>query len=351
MVIRDFLLRLPGAAIVCGAVAAAAPAPAVAQEHSAGATARSIAPRWTVVAPDAALAWFALLADLRLGGAGALDFTASRASAPRESAPLRALELALAGTRDGEILHFVPLYHPSADRAALAAALLGAVGDGAPSARATLLTGALRGAFTPARRRDLLPPLADALRRAVPAVPDAARLASWQRLFDDEFGPALAPWLRLESLDDGRLIIAPGIGPEGRIFAATADRRDNLVAVGSFPDDADPAAPLHAFTREICFPAVTRASQAARLDARDPRAARRASLAAVRCGAALLDVRLPSRAAAYRAFWIRRVDARAATTADGGLDAEFDRHFPPDQTFAAALARELKRLAHSPGGP
>lgn len=347
MGIRNVLLRLHGAAIV--SAAAAAFASVTAQDRGAAAPVRSVAPRWMVVAPDAALAWFTVLADLRLAGAGALDFTAPQA--PGASARPPALAHALEGTRDGEILHFVPLYHPSADRAALAAALRGAVGDGAPSARATLLTGALRGALTPARRRDLLPPLADALLRAVPDVPDPAGLATWQRLFDAEFGPALAPWLRLESLDEGRLIVAPGIGPEGRIFSATADRRDNLVAVGSFAGDADVAAPLYAFTREVCFPAVTRAARAAQLDARDPGAARRASVAAVRCGAALLDLRLPSRAAAYRSFWSRRIAAHDATATERRTATEFDRHFPPDAAFTDALARELRRLVPAPGGP
>lgn len=348
MVIRNLLLRLRAAALVCGTAAAVASLGA--QERATGDPPRPMVPRWTVVAPDAAVAWFAVLADLRLAGAGALDFTAPQAS--REPARATALTLAsaLAGTRDAEILHFVPLYHPSADRAALAAALRRAAGESAPSPRATLLAGALRGALTPARRRELLPPLADALVRIVPVMPDSARRAAWQRLLDAEFGPALAPWLRLESLDEGRLIVAPGIGPEGRLFSATADRRDNLVAVGSFPDDADAAAPLHAFTREVCFPAVTRAARAARLDARDPDAARRASLAAVRCGAAILDARLPARAAAYRAFWIRRLDARAAPPPEGRVAAEFERRFPPDVDFADALARELRRLVPVPGG-
>lgn len=325
MVIWRLLLRLVGVALLGGA-------------GGAFVTAGAQTSRWTVVAPDAALAWFAVLADLRLPGAGALDFTVPPSSPSSD----RALARALASSRDAEILHFVPLYHPSADRAALTAALRTAAGEGAPSPRATLLTGALRDALTPARRRALLVPLADALLRSAAPAPERGRLLQLQQLLDAEFGPALAPWLRSESLDEGRLIVAPSVGAEGRLIAATADRRDNLVAVGGFSDDPDAAAPLFAFTREICFPAVTRAAIAARFTAADATAARRASLAAVRCGAALLDLRLPARAAAYRAFWLRRIGAPA--------NARFDEWFPPDPAFSGALAAAVRRVGSPPGG-
>lgn len=291
--------------------------------------------RWDVAAPDAALAWFALLAELRLGGAGAFPFVAS---AP---GPAHPVARTLAGSRDFEILHFVPLYHPSADRAGLVAALRAAASTPprAPTPRAEFVVGALAQAIPAAARQSRLPELAAALeRQPAPPLPPAV-VAAWQRELDSLYLPALAPWLRAERLDAGRLLVSPALGAEGRIFAGTADRADNLVAVGSFPGDPDASAPLHAFVRETCFPAVTRATRGVRGFAPgDAEGARRASLAAVRCGAELLDALLPARAAAYRAFWMRR-----AAFAPAG--AEFDAVFPPDPALRRALAASLRRVA------
>lgn len=327
---------------------------------------------WIVAAPDPAVAWFAVLADLRLPGAGAFAFTratgtgttgiatgtaANSGSSQADVALVRALSAA----PGHEVLHFVPLYHPSADRAALAAALRAAADPAtAPAApRASLLVGALTQSLRTADRRALLPALATALeaRRADP--PAAERLRAWQRELDSLYLPALAPWLALERLDRGRLLVIPSIGAEGRLFSGTADRADNLVAVGSFDGVADAAAPLHAFVREICFPAVSRATNGARgFTVGDPESARRASIAAVRCGAALLDARLPARADAYRAFWLAQAprNSTASSASDStanparrpaAIREAFDRAFPPDAALVSSLDRAIARLARS----
>jgi hypothetical protein len=292
--------------------------------------------RWTVRAPDAALAWFALLADLRLQGAGPFPLVAS----PPGPAPPSFRELATGvAAREFEVLHFVPLYHPSADRGALAAAIRAAASTPAraPAPRAELVVAVLSRSISADARRDRLPAIADALGQVRHTAPSPDRMAAWQQRLDSLYLPALAPWLRAERLDAGTLIVSPAIGAEGRLFAGTADRADNLVAVGTFPDDPESDAPLLAFARELCFPAVTRAAGAARgFDAADPRSARRASIAAVRCGAELLDRLVPSRAAAYRAFWLRR-----AGTRDGG---DFDAAFPADPALRESLAAALRRV-------
>ncbi|MCE9602846.1 MAG: hypothetical protein K8S21_11635 [Gemmatimonadetes bacterium] len=322
---------------------------------SVAAQSRAAAPaRWSIVTPAGALAWFDLMAGLRLPGAGAFPLVdvRDRAIAPAD----RELADALARTRESEILHFVPLYHPSADRAALAAALRGAAASPplVPTPRAELLVGALARSLAGELRSARLHELAAALERRPPVVPPApARIARLQRELDSLYLPALAPWLALERLDGGRLIVAPGIGTEGRIFSGTQDRSDNQVAVGDFAADADPTAPLLAFVRELCFPAVTRASQGvAGFDASNVDGARRASLAAVRCGAALLDARLPARSDAYRAFWSRRAALASPSPsarpgerrAASALRADFDRTFPADADIAAALDRAISRL-------
>lgn len=299
---------------------------------AAGAPARTPADArhaWQVVAPDAALAWFALLADLRLEGPGALPYVAP---SPR---PQPALGRRLAGRREYEVLHFGPLYHPSGDRRALAAALRAAATDRdpPPTPRAALLVGALRQSVRGAQARQPLAALADALEEQPAAIPDAASLGRWQAALSGTYLPALAGWLAAERLDAGRLIVSSALGPEGRIFAGTAARDDNLVAVGTFPSDPDPDAPLHAFVRELCFPAVTRAGGEALRTA--PDGARRASLAAVRCGAALLDAALPTHAIAYRVFWRRRA---------AHPDAPFDVSFPRDPSLDPALEAVVRRV-------
>lgn len=306
--------------------------------------------QWTVAAPDAALAWFSVLAQWRVDGDGAFSYLAPGHHGPAPSRDEASRLLRLRRDAARSVLHFGPLYHPSADRAGLARALRAAATSApAPDPRATFVVSALMRAMPEASRREHLPALADAILRADAPPPRAAQLAAWQRLLDSLYLPALTPYLVRERLDAGRLVIAPAIGAEGRLFAATPDRRDNQAAVGSFPADVDVEAPLLAFVREVCFPAVSRAASAAGLRSATPDAARRTSLAAVRCGATLLDACLPSRAAAYRAFWLRRAadaslapSASAPTTVPTTESSSTSPHAAFDRVFLADAALEMR---------
>jgi hypothetical protein len=313
-----------------------------AQDRTASTVRSNTDVRWTVIAPDASTAWFALLAEVHLGGAGAFQFVSTSASAPPR-ALRQSISPALARSREFEVLHFVPLYYPSANRIALATALRAASATPAraPVPRAELLVAALANAMSADARREHLPALASALEDIRPVTPSADRLALWQRRMDSLFLPALAPWLRNERLDAGRLIVSDAIGPEGRIFAGTSDRSDNLIAVGAASDDIEPDAPIFAYTRELCYPAVTRAARARGFTAGDPNSARRTSLAAVRCGADLLTHLLPAQAGAYRAFWLRRAG-------QSGETARFDAVFPPDSALRVDVATSLGRATGTP---
>ncbi len=320
------------------------------------------APAWTISAPDAALAWFTVLADWRVDGDGAFSYinpvAGDRAPAARDEGRSEALLRRLRADPSRSVLHFAPLYYPSANRAGLAGALRAAAqGATPPEPRATFLLSALGRAMPATARSDYLPALAAALERAVPVPPSVAQLAAWQRRLDSLYLPALAPYLARERLDAGRLIVAPALGAEGRLFAATADRSDNLVAVGAFVGDPDPDAPIFAFVREICFPVVSRAASAARLDASSVGAPRRSSVAAVRCGAALMQGCLPSRVAAYHAFWVRQAERNgltprraAAATESSALRIEFDRVFPAEAALAVRVncARSVSARPASP---
>ncbi|MDE3097682.1 MAG: hypothetical protein KGK07_16975, partial [Chloroflexota bacterium] len=57
-----------------------------------------------------------------------------------------------------------------------------------------------------------------------------------------------------------------------------------------------------------------------------------ASQATVRCGAAVVDRTLPSRAASYRTFWARQAGAR-----------RYDDAFPPRPSEDAAIDAALRR--------
>jgi hypothetical protein len=304
------------------AVACAVPAAAAAQ--------------WRVASPAAAAAWFQVIDSVGVAGTGAFSFTATAAVRPTE----------LGGTlsRGGryDILHFVPLYYPSAGTAALADALTQAAGTAPPAApRAQFLVGALRQALPSAADRAPLTLLADGLRRTTArrVSPDAldALQAHWNRAL----APALAPFLRDQRLDAGLLWVLPALGPEGRLFSGVAsDRTDNIVAVAA--GAAGGNGPLYAAVRELCFPLVSRTAEASpefRRTAGNPaEAARRAGIAAVRCGAELLDHVAPAEAGPYRTHW-ERVATRALT---------FDAAFPSDPALGPVIRAALQRYAASP---
>jgi len=331
--LRAGLTAAVAASLACATPAAAQSAPA--------------APGWIFTAPDAASAWFATLDAARLTAPGALPFYRGSVAADP------ALHAALAAPAF-EILHFVPLYYPSASRDALVRAVRSAAATNPvpPTPRAAFVVGALHAALPAASQRLALIALADAVSRQPPGRASgdangdanggvsALSLERWQREWNERFAPALAPYLASERLDGGVVMVVDALGAEGRLFAGRpADRTDNVAAVGTFGLSAVADAPLFALVRELCFPLVTRAGgednarRGSRLDA-----ARRSGILAVRCGAELLDQFLPSEAAGYRAHW------RQA----GGASVDFDTLFPADSVVAPRLHAAIARLARSP---
>jgi hypothetical protein len=295
------------------------------------------AAQWRIAAPPAATAWFAALDSLRLAGRGALPLTRS------QGAPRSPLGQTLAADRYA-VLHFAPLYYPSATLPALADAVEDAAGTGAPRApRAQFLVGAIRQALPDTRDRRALAELAALARVVSPPTVPAAQLAVWQTAWDGRFALPLLPFLRAERLDGGVLMIIPSLGAEGRLFAGVpGNRTDNLIAVQAPLDPNDADGPLYAAVRELCFPLVSRTADATpefRSDARSSRdAARRASLAAVRCGADLLDRLAPREADGYRAHW----------RAVAGGAGSFDTLFPPDAVLTPRVLEALPAAGRAP---
>jgi hypothetical protein len=99
----------------------------------------------------------------------------------------------------------------------------------------------------------------------------------------------------------------------------------------------DPDGPLFAAVRELCFPLVSRvADRVGAFTKRAggaPQAARRASIAAVRCGAALLDHLAPAESPAYRAHWMRV-----------GRSESFDTIYPPDPVLSTPVQASISEL-------
>lgn len=293
------------------------------------------AAQWRVASPPAAAAWFHVIDSLGVSGTGAFNFTAAESARPTD--------LGRTLSRGGryDILHFVPLYYPSAGTTALADALAQAAGTAPPSVpRAQFLVGALRQALPSAAERAPLPVLADGLRRASARRVTAEALDALQAHWNRALAPALAAFLHDQRLDAGLLWVLPALGPEGRLFAGVAgDRTDNIVAVATGPADGN--GPLYAAVREFCFPLVSRTAEASpefrRTADRPADAARRTGVAAVRCGAELLDRVAPAEAVLYRAHWLRVANRGAA----------FDAAFPPDPLLAPALRGALERYSAS----
>ena len=280
---------------------------------------------WRVTSSAVADRWFAAMAQLDLPVPGTLAFYL-RAPRPPPSWRSEAVQ-----THALDVLHFVPLYFPSATPATLIAGLrAAATGLPAPTARASFLVSALHRTITaPSDRRLLI--LAAGLADSAPATPPIPehRLIALQAIWDSVYAPVLAPYLSAQRLDGGLIFISPFLGPEGRIFEGRPeDRGDNVIAVGESTESGISEAPLLSAVRELCAPLITTSSAELRWHD-DPVTAARAT---VRCGCALIDRALPSRSAMYRALWARH--AHTATFSEG---------FPPNPGEDAAIDSALQR--------
>ena len=295
-------------------------------------------PTWRFAAPDAASAWFQTLDNAHLSGPGAFAFYRS------PGAPDSPLARALAASSQYEVLHFAPLYFPSATRQGLVRAIRDAAAASATATapRAAFLVGALTSTLPTTALRAPLAELAATVERSQPPVIPAAALTRWQHAWNTRFATPLAPFLRAERLDGGIAMVAVALGPEGRLFAGQpANRSDNIAAVGTFGAPADADAPVFAFVRELCFPLVSRAAdRAPSLKAPRAEAARRTSVAAVRCGAELLDLLNPAEARGYRAQWQHVADPTGRLA--------FDTLFPPDPLLAPRIRTALSSIAPRP---
>lgn len=353
------MLAIPAIAMT-GAIPAQAPSASGARVPAPEAT-----EAWRVRRSAAVDVWYHGLATIGAGAPGALPYyrvgyaglTEARKRTvgvfptrlDREASRLR---LALAQDSTVEVIHFLPLYFPSATPDELLAALRATLGSdpGRPGPENTTAVAAIGRALPGPAQRQLLGRVADAiadewrtyyaaeLRRTSHS--DAARIAVLQRRWNARFLPAIAPYLRSIGIHGGELLISPALGPEGRILRGHDGTATVAVQLGA---DDEPDAPLYSAVRELCFPFVEEITATVPSFEQLGRvaAAAESGRAAVRCGAMLLDSEAPSLAAGYRATFY------GTRPAPGQFEARF--HLQPAvlRALTAAIARVTRTSARS----
>lgn len=247
-----------------------------------------------------------------------------------------ALQAALAADPAFEVFHFVPLYLTDApiDVALDALEALDGGTHARTDARIATEVEALRRVLHEPDQRRTLASFVRALRAERAFLPrrDATELDTrargvrdvWQASVDGPLGDFLAR----EGFGDGRVIVTPALGPEGRIL----EREGGSVVVVGATAGTEASAVVGAVVRELCFPTVRRAlgPYEAWFDDRTM-VSDVSDQAATRCGSLLLSARAPELVDAYQDRFGSTASEAAFLSAAG---------FPPG---AAALEQQLDR--------
>lgn len=307
-------LALSGLASTAGSVDARAYGPEIAAATGPSA-------EWTVERDPFADLWFHGLAMVGFDGFGAIPLydpgygwaaAAHRATlggpTPLEQTRGRILA-SFAADPSYEVLHFVPLYLAGMPEGAALDMLqrLGAEnGDhargGSAGSHLHHFGSALAAALPSHHHREVVREFATLL-ASERRVLDRFELAeidlgairdAWSELASGVYGSFLAE----EQLTDGRIIVTPALGMEGRYLDAGSGR---VVAIGA-TSDADPRAVAGAILRELCYPVVRRvvAPYERRIGDRE-RLSTVSHHVATRCGARLLTAHAPHFLPAYQA--------------------------------------------------
>jgi hypothetical protein len=256
-----------------------------------------------------------------------------------------------------EVFHFVPLYFPGVGRQSMLAALQ-AVADaeeGPPSVAdpsARFGAAALAGVLARPDQRDVMGAFVELLEREwddfyeryhqdrmqslVPVLQEV------QTVWGSRVGPRLAPFLERYALDRGWIFLSQPLGWDGRILAGDASNPwDNQVAIGYGDDSLSEGLAnlvqevVIRSVRELCYPAVRAATERIGVEFSDPvSGARTSSVAAVRCGAMVLDRYLPEFSEPYRLDALGRREWAGEETGAGA----FEERFP----LVPALERALE---------
>ena len=340
--------------ILCYAV------PSSAQESDAG---------WTFENDGFAELWFHGLAVVGYYGFGpmplydpgyVLDARSDRQARGLEATPLegdRATFLRAFQNDDAfEVLHFVPAYYRGAGRSSAMESLkaVAEAPSGVPPVRdeAARVGSAVVAQVlaSPAQRetlRTFLQRLEEewtavvAPRRQQAAAEHQAVLAELKARWQTDYEGPLSSFLEAEELGQGSVMLATGLGAEGRFVPASGPLdRGPVVALSMPRGEITVDAVLSSLVRELCFPAVRRAFVP--FEGRFPtrvEASRASDLAATRCGELLLERHAPAQVAAYRT----RFGIPASGTGRGFLSAsgQMTGAAAFEGQLEAAIAREL----------
>jgi len=340
-------------------------------EASAGSRQEDGTPGWVVGAAPHLDLWFHGLAVMGVDGPGPLPlYAAGYAAAIRQLKQERgvfptaldvqaeAIEAEFASSPAFEVAHFLPLYFVSADRDRMFEALEQVARDGhadeVTDFRAKFGAGVVAQVLTESHQRQVLVDYSRLLEAEWNSFYENfwSELASsrqelhreLQLRWDHELAPRLQPYLHEARLNAGAIVTSPVLGAEGRIFEGDPRQRDdNLVVVGFPLGSADLDAVLANVVRELSFPILRRVLNTNTTAGRDPEEAEaESSLAAVRCGAFMLQRYAPDQVAAYQHSFVSALRLEPAA-AGAALDAQFEQAFSISDELAEMLASEVSR--------
>lgn len=263
-----------------------------------------------------------------------------------------------------EVLHFIPLYFPRAGRAEFFSAMKLLVGtrEGIPraqSANTAFGLAAVGSVLTTQGQRMVLGEFVSALEAEWDqffgewwqegSAPRERIQDSLQKLWGEEFGPALGPALQKLGMSGGIVAFVPAIGKEGRVFSGSSQNpMDNVlvVAAPASPDRSMEA--VYSMLREVSFPLVRRViEQEGRTVGNQSEEEKLASTAAVRSGALILEKYRPDDLMDYQRFFLTQ--AGRPTPPGEATEGPFRETFPLDRGVEQALGEEIFTMVTNGG--
>ncbi len=255
-----------------------------------------------------------------------------------------------------EVMHFVPLYFPQAGRTEVLTALtlLSKTETGiprAPSAHTAFGLTAVGSVLSRPDQRAVLGQFVQALESEWQTFFEdwwrsgEARRLEWeadlQRIWQVEYAPPLASFLRKVNMEGGVVAVVPAIGPEGRIFAgAPRNSADNVLVLSHPPGPGRAREVMFAMLREVSFPLVRQVMARASVGSADQDEEESlAARAAVRSGALVLQRYRPDDVEGYQTLFLSQLGISAPP--GQALKAAFEEAYRLDPALADALRAEI----------
>jgi hypothetical protein len=254
-----------------------------------------------------------------------------------------------------EVLHFLPLYFAGTGRVEMIAALklLATARTGipqAPTPQTSLGLAAVGSVLRTPEQRALLGEFIVVLEAEWSsflnsqvrsrAAESEVLAREVQRSWDERFRPGMGPFLDRVGLTGGRVILAPALGLEGRVFSGPPQSwRDNAVAVQAPRDQDRPEQAVYLLLRELAFSLSREVGREAGVVGDDVGDEKMVAIGAIRAGAMLLDAVHPREAMGFKKFFL---DAGGYGVPDGDIAGAFVEAFPMDSAYLDALREAIE---------